>query len=340
MRSPAVLAPRGRGEEVRRRLSDAGVLRTDLAIRREGDLLLLPVRADPRLPADIGPVEQREFEPVAAQGPGEYADLLDWSAVEKGRLPRSFDVVGDVVLVRVPDELSDRQHEIGDALLRFVPGARLVGADLGVHGPERRRRLVRIAGSGAWRTRHRENRLELDVDPERAYFSPRLAREHAIVADAVRPGETVYDLCCGVGPFAVTIARDGRARRVVAVDSNPDATALLRTTLGRYPFGTNVEVIDAPIERFLGEAPPADRVVFNLPREGAKYLPQVVAAVTPGGHLHDYEVVPRDDIPARERAMNESEGLGARVRVVDRHIVHPYSPSADLVAFDLVRLTE
>ena len=116
---------------------------------------------------------------------------------------------------------------------------------------------------------HVESEVEFDVDVEQAYFSPRLAREHERVSSAVRPGERVYDLCCGVGPFAVTVARDGRAQWVTAVDSNPRAIDLLRATLARYPFGGRVVPVLARLEEFLPSSGPADRVIFNLIGAGA-----------------------------------------------------------------------
>ena len=336
MRSRAIVVPLADGERTRQSLRAAGWLRTDLKIVRSPGEIALPVVAEAVVPPG-GRAEEREFAAVAARGASSYADLLEWSAAEKELLPRSFDVVGDVVLVRVPPALEARSSEIGAALLGFVPGARIVGSDRGVHGPERRRTVERIAGAGGWRTRHRENGVTLDVDVELAYFSPRLAREHARVAEEVRPGERVYDLCCGVGPFAVTIARDGRARSVTAVDANPHAIELLRASLRRLTTATSVTPIAASIETFVATAPPVERVVLNLPHEGIKYLPSVARTVAPRGRLYYYEVVPRDALPNRSNDLATMLATEFPAPVVDPHLVHPYSPSADLVAFVIGR---
>jgi len=333
-----LLVPRTRGEDVRQELLDAGRLRPDLEIRREGEFLVLPLaEGGGSVPAAWGEIVEREFQEVARRGPARYRDLLDWPDAEKEALPRSFDVVGDIVLVRLPPEAAARRNEVGEALLRFVPGARLVGLDRGVQGAGRLRQVERIAGAGSWRTRHRENGLELEVDVEKAYFSPRLAREHARVAEEVRSGDEVYDLCCGVGPFSLTIARRGRATRITAVDANPEAIALLRTSLARYPFGACIAPVPMPVEAFVPTATPVERVVMNLPREGIKYLPSVARTTAPGGRLYYYEVVPRSELPGRGNVLVTSLSPVGSFALADQRVVHPYSPSSDLVAFTLER---
>ncbi len=332
MKSRALLVPRAQGEATRRLLADAGLLRTDLAIRVEDDSLVLPVVDSVPLPTG-GRVAEREFEPLPEDPPTDFRDFLPGSDEEQRNLPRSFDVVGDIVLVRLAPELEARRGEIGEALLKFVPNARIVGWDRGVHGPERRRRIERIAGSGGWSTRHRENGIDLDVDVEQAYFSPRLAREHARVADQVAAGDLVYDLCCGVGPFAVTIARDGRARGVVAVDANPAAIALLRSTLARAAHGARVTPVLERVEEFVPGVEPADRVILNLPHEGIKYVASVARTVAAGGCLYYYEVVPRTEMDRRADAIVRELPRDPGWSTLPIHVVHPYSPGADLVAF-------
>ncbi len=329
--------PRARGEAARRALADAGFLRSDLEIVRGEETLVFPLAEGAPSTLPWGRVVEREFPPIAAPPPSDYRDLLSVRPEERAAYPRSFDVIGDVVLVRLADSLETQKGAIGEALLRFVPGARLVGLDRGVHGTERRRTVERLAGAGGWRTRHRENGLEIDVDVERAYFSPRLAREHERVASEIRVGDRVHDLCCGVGPFSLTIARDGRAARVTAVDSNPAAIELLRASMRRVPHGDRIEPVEARIESFVPTAEPRERVILNLPLEGIKYLPSVARTVAPGGRLYYYEVASRTDIERRSEEIVASLGTSGAWTVAERRTVHPYSPSSDLTAFVLER---
>lgn len=339
MKSLAVVVARGDGERVRRRLREGGWLRRDLKVRRTATAVAFPVAADPGREAAPGGVEEADFEPTREGAPTTYRELLHLPPEEMRRLPRSFDVVGDIVLVRLPSELEPRATEVGEALLEFVPAARVVGLDRGVRGPERRRALERIAGAGSWRTRHRENGLEIEVDLERAYFSPRLAGEHARVAARVRRGERVLDLCCGVGPFTLAIARDARASGVVAVDMNPEAIALLEGNLKRLGLGGRVRTVTDRLEAFLPDAPTADRAILNLPHEGIKYLPQVAGALGRGGTLHYYEVTARSGQEGRpgELEMVVDPSRSGSWRATGRRVVHPYSPGSDLVAYTLER---
>jgi tRNA (guanine37-N1)-methyltransferase len=337
MKARALTVPRERGEAVRQALVAAGVLRTDLRIEAQDRAVVFPVTERGSFEPSWGTLGEAEFEPRSEELASDYRERLVWPVAEKELLPRSFDVIGDVVLVRLPAELRDRGPEIGEALLKFVPRARIVGWDRGVHGPERRRSIERLAGAGGWATVHRENHLELDVDLERAYFSPRLALEHARVAAEVEPGDRVYDLCCGVGPFALHIARDGRAREVVAVDANPEAIVLLRRTLARSPFGGRVRPVETRVEAFLPDAPPCERAILNLPHEGIKYAPSVARVVAPRGRLYYYEIVPRSELEHRGNVIAGSLEPTGQWRSVGARVVHPYSPDSDLIGFTFAR---
>ena len=337
MRATAVVVARRDAEAIRRQLKERGHLRSDLAVLHRGEEVAFAVTSAPTPVPPGARIEEHEFPEAMVSAARSYRDLLDLPTESRRLLPRAFDVVGDIVVVRLPDELAPHAASIGVALLEFVPGARLIGWDRGVHGVARVRRLERIAGDGPWVTRHRENGLELDVDLERAYFSPRLAREHARVAAEVRRGERVYDLCCGVGPFATAVAASGRAAEVEAVDLNPRAVELARTNIARVRSATRAIVREEPIEAFLATAPSCDRAILNLPHEGIKYLAQVVSVVRPGGTVHYYEVTDRRRQPGRSEELREMTEAGDAWRVPRPHVVHPYSPQSDLVAYTLER---
>lgn len=328
---------RSQAEVVRQRLREQQLLRTDRRVRHEPERVVFPLTGAPRSAIGPGELVFREFEPLAAPPSQSYRDLLQLPNELQALLPRSFDVVGDVVLIRLPEALLPHAPAIGEALLHFVPGARLVGRDAGVHGPERRRSIERIAGTGDWTTRCRENGLALEVDLERAYFSPRLAREHQRVARSVPPGARAFDLCCGIGPFALTIAHVGRAREVLAVDSNPAAIELLERNARRLRLDGKIRAIGADVGEFLEHAGVAGYAVMNLPFEGIKYLTSVGKSMEAGGVLDYFEVTDRADQPGRPSALVDRLGGPREYSVSAHRVVHPYSPSADLVAYTFAR---
>jgi tRNA (guanine37-N1)-methyltransferase len=336
MRTWVVIATPSEAESVRRTLRSRGLLREGIRVARSEREVLFPVSAPPEPPIERARVEEREL-PMETAVAHSYRELITLDPPLQALLPRAFDVIGDIVLVRLPQELEAHANEIGSALLRFVPGARRVGWDHGVQGGARLRALTPLAGTGTWRTRYRENGLEFLVDPEVAYFSPRLAGEHERVSSEVRSKETVWDLCCGVGPFALTIARKGGTGPIVAVDSNPAAMGLLHENAARLGVTDRIDARTESLERFLPSAGSADRVILNLPHEGIKYLPSVSAAIAPGGTIHYYEVTRRADHSMRGPALVNQLASPSHWTCAESRRVHPYSPRADLVAYTFRR---
>ena len=153
-----------------------------------------------------------------------------------------------------------------------------------------------------------------------------------------RPAETVWDLCCGIGPFALTLARRGLAERIVAVDSNPAAIALLRENAERLRVAGRIEARNESVEQFLKadrDRGPASCSTF--PTKELSPFPSVSAAVAPGGTVHYYEVTPRADHSMRGIALVRQLGSGADWTCLESRLVHPYSPQANLVAYTFRR---
>ena len=55
--------------------------------------------------------------------------------------PQAFEIQGDVLLVKIPDEMAEVEHEIAGAMLEQFPSVRVVCHDAGVEGEFRVRNL-------------------------------------------------------------------------------------------------------------------------------------------------------------------------------------------------------
>jgi tRNA (guanine37-N1)-methyltransferase len=329
VRSLAVVVPKERAEEVRRRLQTMGVLRQDLRIREVEGRLLLPVIRE----VDIGyPSEVHEFEEIPRR-PRSYKELVEAPEDLRPLLPRSFDIVGDVAIVRLAKELRPYEAAIGSAFLRAYRNVKTVAVDEGVKGALRQRRLRVVAGRKGTRTVHREHGLVLAVDPAVVYFSPRMAGERLRVAQQVQPGEVVVDAFCGVGPFALQMARRG-ARVVYAIDSNPRAIEFLRENM-RLNKVENVVPIQGNADSVLPTLGPADRIVLDFPQDPIPHFPIAVESLKEEGIIHYYEILERAELEDRIEALRGALPPGLRLQVLEVREVRGYSPTQGHFALDL-----
>lgn len=331
MRAWCIVVPRERGEEVRRRLVGLGVLQKHLRIVQEGDRVFLPTPE--RL--DIGfPTEQREFDEgfVAVRS---YKDIVDVPEPLRRSLPSSFDVIGDIAVLKIPEELEPYREQIGLAILRWNPRIRAVVQDRGVKGERRVRSIEVIAGEQRTTTVHTEHGLRYGVDLAQAYFSPRLASERKRIAGLVLEGEVVADPFAGVGPFAILIAKRRRPKLVHASDVNPAAVVLLRTNIA-VNRADRVTPHEGDAHRILEQVAPVDRIILDLPHMAFDHLADAFAAIGARGVVHVYRILERaDERAATDRIRGIAAQSGMKIRDLQRHTVRAYSPTQHHVAFDV-----
>ena len=320
--------PADRADMVRKKLRDAGRMYPGAVPLREGDRVIFPI-IPPVPPGVEGDLLTTVFR-TRDRGPGTYKDVLRHSMPGEliKRLPSSFDVIGDMAIMKLPDDMLEHGEEIGKAVMTANRSLRAVFLDRGVRGEDRVRDLVLMAGSGDAACRHRENGIILEVDLQRAYFSPRLAMERSRVAGAVAPESAVLDMFAGVGPFSILMARNGGAR-VCAVDSNPHALELLRRNSVLNHVEDLVETIQgdasAVARELAAQGRLFDSVIMNLPHGARAHLPAAMDVLAPGGTIFYYEMLDPEGADARTEWVRD---LGLAVEDIRR--VHPYSPTVSM----------
>ncbi len=331
VRSWCVVVPKERGEEVRRRLRDRDLLQKHLKVKEVDPHLRLPITER----TDIGwPVEEDDFE-EAFRPIRSYKDVVQVPDGLRPQLPTSFDVIGDIAILKIPEPLVPHRAEIGRAILQWNGNLHVVAHDRGVTGKLRVRDLEIIAGERRTTTVHTEYGLRYHVDVARAYFSPRLGHERWRVASQVVSGERVADPFAGVGPYAILIARRYEPALVVASDANPAAVELLRQNVAANR-ADRVDPREGDARAVLREAAPLDRVILDLPHSAMEFLPDALAALGRRGTIHVYAILEDADREDRVRAIRAAvRGTGRKVVSLDTHVVRAYSPTQHHVAFDV-----
>lgn len=299
-------------------LKEKDLLKHDLKIRKEGDYAYIPVEGD--IPGfESIDVEFHEYKRIRS-----YRDLLDLPDELKGMLPTSYDRVGEVIIIKLQDELYPYAKEIGDAILNFHKNMKTVALDLGVKGELRVRNLRVISGDGL-ETVHRENGIKIAINPGEVYFSPRLSGERKRIMNKVKNGEKIIDMFCGAGPFSILIGKN-RDVEIFAIDKNPKAIEYLRISMEMNRI-KNVKPILGDVREVLNELPVSDRIIMDLPFYSIHFIEYALEKSRKGTNLHLYSIT--DD----ENAVLKT--LENRFRIIDYGVVHGYSPRENMYFFDL-----
>ncbi len=312
-------------------LRDREVLQKHLKVKEVAGHLRLPTTER----VDVGwPVEEEDFEesftPIRS-----YKDVARVPDALRSQLPTSFDVIGDIAILKIPESLAPHRAEIGRAILEWNRNLHVVAHDRGVTGKHRVRDLEIVAGEPRTTTVHTEYGLRYRVDVARAYFSPRLGSERARVADQVSSGERVADPFAGVGPYAILIARRRAPAAVIASDANPAAVELLRQNVAANR-ADRVDTREGDARAILQEVAPVDRIILDLPHSAMDFLSEALETLGRRGTVHVYAILEDADREDCIRAIRAAvKASGRRVVSLRVHVVRAYSPTQHHVAFDV-----
>jgi len=215
---------------------------------------------------------------------------------ESQELISSFDQIGDIIIVKIPDSLLTKKKLIGETLLNEVKIAKSVFYQASaVEGDFRTRNLEILAGEDKTETEYKEFGCKFTVDVENAFFSPRLSTERERIANLVQDGEIVVNMFAGVGMFSIMIAKKKRCT-VYSIDINPVATKLCEKNIISNKIVGNIISINGDASRVIQEQlkNKSDRTLMLLPERSDEFLESAINATKSGGIIHYYSHIHAD----------------------------------------------
>jgi tRNA (guanine37-N1)-methyltransferase len=266
------------------------------------------------------------------------------SPEELKRLSKSFDIVGDIAIVKIPPSLESKGKIIAEAIVTANKSVKtILNQASPVMGDLRLRQLKWVWGERRAETIYKEYGCLFKVDLSKVYFSPRLSYERMRLARLVKRGEVVVNMFAGVGCFSILIAKHSEASRVYSIDINPKAVQLMRENI-------SLNKVDGRVEAILGDAREvvetrlkgeADRVLMPLPAKAYEYLDAALIALRPfGGFVHYYDFIHarKEEKPVEgvvERVRERMGGLKIGFEVASSRVVRTVGPNWYLVVLDM-----
>jgi len=329
--------PRSCGQEARKQLMRLDAVDRDVRIVDDGDHVLIPLRDS----AESSEVRSLGCEVV--EGAGErrivYRSPLTEVRARLGLprqlerlLPSKWELLGDVLVLRLPPELEVEKERIASAYA-YVLRARTVCQELGaIEGTYRTPQMRVIYGQGT-ETVHRENRILYKLDVAKVMFSSGNKEEKQRMAKLDCRGETVVDMFAGIGYFTLPVAKHAKASRVIACEINPIAHHYLMENIAL----NHVHDIVVPYlgdNRSLPGQGFADRIIMGYVGTTHEFLPKALSLVRPGGIIHYHETCPVDLFPQRTMANIRSAAGERGIEVLRLGEVKSFAPAISHYVID------
>ncbi len=237
------------------------------------------------------------------------------------RVTRSFEIVGDVVLINLPDDVMHLKDLIVQAILSKHKRVKTILRKVGeVEGVYRVAKYEPIYG-GETETIVKEHGCRFLVDPTKVYYSVKLSGERERIAKLVKPGERVLVMFAGVGPYAIVIAKLAKPREVIGVEINPKAVEYFRRNVELNRVGDVVRVYEGDVRdvvpRLDGKF---DRILMPAPYSAEDFVYLLRDKVKVGSYVHYYTFAGEEEedeaLPRRVRDLFERHGMIVEVEKV------------------------
>ena len=221
-------------------------------------------------------------------------DMINLPEHLKSFLPKKWKRLGSALVLKIPDELEDYKNEIGKTYAQVLGVHSVFKVTSTIKDEFRRPSLERIYGTTK-EVVNIENGVKYCFDVTKIMFSKGNTPERARICKIKMNDEKVLDLFAGIGYFSLPAAKWGGARKVIAVEKNPDAFYYLKKNIALNHlqdkvipvFGDNRTV---PLEKDF------DRVFMGYLFRTEEFLPLALKSLSEkGGVVHFHTKLGREE---------------------------------------------
>jgi len=215
-----------------------------------------------------------------------------------GDIRRSYDLIGDIAVIDIPNSLKKYEKVIANSLLKTNPKIKVVAKKPAkIEGKYRIRKLKILAGEKRTSTKYRESDCLFQFDLNKTYFSQRLGNERLRLAEKVKGAEKVLVMFSGIAPFGIIIAKKHPYVKVWNIELNPNAAKYAGENIKLNGLESRVFSIKGDVKKEIPKLKEKfDRIIMVLPHDNEKFLIDALKVAKNGTSIHMYTIQEENNI--------------------------------------------
>ncbi|MFW9878936.1 MAG: class I SAM-dependent methyltransferase family protein [Candidatus Thorarchaeota archaeon] len=266
--------------------------------------------------------------------------------VELSLLPRGFQTLGNVIILKLNHKLFEKEHLIAKEYLKLLPSVRSVYVNRGkIVGLFREPENIQlIGGEDNPIIEHREHDVIYKLDITKIMFSKGNINERKYLASMVKNGEIIVDMFAGIGYFSLPIAKHSSVGKIFSIELNPESYKFLVENIKLNHLESKIIPIygDCKVEviRLSESGIRADRVIMGVFPAPKEYIKEALTLVSDNGTIVHYEgVIEKDKYLVLFEEFNEIAIKGNfKCELKSYRLVKSYGPNLYHIVLDIVVL--
>ena len=245
--------------------------------------------------------------------------LYKLTKVSYQKLPSSYQIIGDVLLLKLPKvKLNKQKQDIAKAILKILPYVKTVCEIKEVSGELRKPKIKKLVGSST-ETIHKEHGILYKLNVSKIMFSKGNLTERKRLIEEAKPGEVIVDMFAGIGYFSLGLAKTHA--KIYSIEKNKNAFRYLQENI-RLNKTKNIKPIEGDCRK-VKIPEKADRVLMGYFPGTEKYLPAAIGFLKDKGIIHYHDLgKSEDDIVKRIKKYTKEQ----KIKILSKKIVKSYAP--------------
>jgi tRNA wybutosine-synthesizing protein 2 len=216
-------------------------------------------------------------------------------------LPRGFQTLGNIIILKLNPKLLEKKKVIGQAYLDMLPKIRSVYVNKGrIIGSFREPENIEfLVGEDNPIVEHKEHGITYRFDITKIMFSKGNLNERRFLATLVRKGEIIVDMFAGMGYFSLSIAKHSDVGQIYSIELNPTSYKTLLENIKINHLEEKIIAINGDCKKEVLELSKsgirADRVIMGVFPAPIDYIKEALSLTKDEGTIYHYEGVVEKD---------------------------------------------
>ena len=258
-------------------------------------------------------------------------------------LPRGFQTIGEVAIIKLNPILLEKKNLIAEKYLELLPRVKSVYLNSGrVTGQFRTpEKIVHLAGAENSIIEHKEHGVIYKFDFTKIMFSMGNLNERKFLTTLVKEGEVIVDMFAGIGYFSLPIAKHSKPKKIYSIELNPESFRYLTENIKLNHFEDIITPIngDSKIEviNLSRTGLNADRVIMGVFPAPKDFIKEALTLAKVEGTVYHYEgIVEKEKYISLFKEFEEiAEQSDFKCGLLAKRFVKSYGPGLYHTVFDI-----